>query len=435
MKSVAQLAGTSMVDKTKPHVVVIGGGIIGICCAYFLAKRGIRVTVLERDAIGRGASYGNAGTIAPGHPPINKPGRVSQALRSVLDPLSPLYIAPRPDLALLSWLWDFTRYCSHSHLQHSLQVLGPLGHSSLRLFDELVSSEGLECHYEHKGSYEIFDTKQGLRAAAQEAELMRAHGYHPEVLDGATVQAREPHLKNGLAGGIYYPEGATLNPYRFVIELAQRARHYGTVFHSGAEVTELRMQNPGAPEARMRDGQTLSGDFVVLAAGAHSRQLVKGLGAFLPLQAAKGYHLDRVPRKGETPSLRNACMLGETSVFCTPMDGFVRFAGTLEFSGLNHTIRRPRLEQLARASQRYFRDMGDAQAQSEWCGLRPCLPDGLPAVGPLRNDLPRILVATGHAMMGVTLGPVTGQLITDHVLKGISAIDSGALRPDRFGSA
>lgn len=420
-------------DKAKPHVLIIGGGIIGICCAYFLAKRGHRVTVLERDAIGEGASYGNAGTIAPGHPPINKPGRVRQALRSLFDPLSPLFIAPRPDPALVGWLWDFTRHCSESHLEHSLQVLGPMGHTSLRLFDELISSEGLECHYEHKGSYEVYDTQSGLRAAAREAKLMRAHGYHPEVIDGETMRAREPTLKGGLAGGVYYPEGATLNPYRFVVELAQRARHYGAVLHSGAEVTELTMQKPQVPEVRLHDGQTLSGDFVVLAAGAYSAQLANRLGVYLPLQAAKGYHQDRVPREGETPTLTNACMLGETSVFCTPMDGFVRFAGTLEFSGLNHTIRRPRLEQLVRASQRYFTDMSEAKAQSEWCGLRPCLPDGLPAVGPLRKDLPRVLVATGHAMMGVTLGPVTGQLIAEHVANEAPNMDLQALRPDRFG--
>jgi D-amino-acid dehydrogenase len=118
-------------------------------------------------------------------------------------------------------------------------------------------------------------------------------------------------------------------------------------------------------------------------------------------------------------------------VFCTPMDGFVRFAGTLEFSGVNHEIRRARLEQLTKAASRYLSTMENSVIRSEWCGLRPCLPDGLPAVGPL-PAYAGLFIANGHAMMGLTLGPVTGRLIAEYILDGAPSMDIAALSPGRF---
>ena len=131
------------------------------------------------------------------------------------------------------------------------------------------------------------------------------------------------------------------------------------------------------------------------------------------------------------PALRRAVLLGENSVFCTPMQGFVRFAGTLEFSGVNHKLRRGRLKQLTKGAQPYLRGMEEAPATSEWCGLRPCLPDGLPAIGPATPGS-NVFVATGHAMLGLTLGPITGKLVAEYVLDGAPSLDLSALRVDRF---
>lgn len=405
--------------------------MIGVCTAYFLAKSGAQVTVLERDDIAAGASYGNAGTIAPGHAPINKPGRVRQALRSLFDPLSPLYIAPRWDPALIRWLLDFSRHCSRSHLEHSMRVLGPLGHATSALFEMLMATEQLDCHYRRQGYYEVYLDRQALDAVHHEISLLRAEGYQPEMLDGPALRLREPALKEHVCGGVFYPEAATVNPHCFVRELAKRAQRYHASFRIGSQVAEILVDGSRIRGVRLANGDTLDADTVVLATGAHDAALVNGLGYRLPLQPAKGYHRDQIPRAGETPALREACVLAESSVFCTPMDGFVRFAGTLEFSGVNHVIRRPRLEQLTRAASRYFDGVGEGQSVSEWCGLRPCLPDGLPAIGPL----PRyqgLFVATGHAMMGLTLGPITGRLVAEWILQGRPSINIDALRPERF---
>ncbi len=412
-------------------MAVVGGGVIGVCTAYFLAKGGAQVTVLERNEIGEGASYGNAGTIAPGHAPINKPGRVKQALRSVFDALSPLYIAPRWDVDLIRWLWTFSRRCNRAHLERSMGVLGPLGHATAALFEDLVTTEQLDCHYQRKGYYEVYLNRSVLDDVQPEIALLRCHGYRPEMLGGPALRLREPVLNDRVCGGIYYPEAATVNPHRFVRELAERARCRGVSFRTGSRAAKVLVDGARVCGVRLTDSHVVRADTVVLATGAHDAVLVRHLGYRLPLQAAKGYHRDRIPRVGETPALTQPCVLGESAVFCTPMDGFVRFAGTLEFSGVNDVIRRPRLEQLTRAASRYLQGVGEAESVSEWAGLRPCLPDGLPAIGPLPR-YPRIFVATGHAMMGLTLGPVTGKLVAEWILDGIPSINLALLRPERF---
>ncbi len=193
------------------HTVVVGGGVIGVCCAYFLAKRGARVTVLERDEIGKGASYGNAGSIAPGHMPINKPGRVRQAAKSLFNPLSPLYIALRPDPELARWLWAFSRTCTERHLESSMHILGPLGHATRELFDLLVEQEKLECCFRREGYYEIYLTERGLESARKEAALIARYGFHPEIIPGDALRERELAMNRQVIGGVFYPEAATVN--------------------------------------------------------------------------------------------------------------------------------------------------------------------------------------------------------------------------------
>ena len=416
---------------SEPRVIVVGGGVIGVCCAYFLAKRGARVTLLERDEIAKAASFGNAGTIAPGHSPINKPGRVRQVLKSLRDPLSPLYIAPRADPALAAWLWSFARTCTQRHLESSLEVLGRLGHASRRLFDELVAGENLDCGYRPEGYYEAYLTRAALEAAIEEADLVRRHGYHPASLSGDELREREPALNKQVLGGIFHPGAATLHPYRFVTELADRSRRQGASIETRKEAVKILTANGKTAGVRTAAGEILEADAIILATGAYGAGLLRALGFRLPLQAAKGYHRDYPLANAAAPRLRQACVLGEASVFCTPMRGFVRYAGTLEFSGLNHELRRPRLEQLTRAAGRYLVAREEGQPQSEWCGLRPCLPDGLPAVGPVAR-YQGLYVATGHAMLGLTLGPVTGKLMAEWVLDGRASEDITALRPGRF---
>jgi D-amino-acid dehydrogenase len=414
------------VTPTPRRVIIVGGGVIGVCCAYFMSRRGARVTLLERDEIGRGASYGNAGTIAPGHGPINKPGRILQGLRWMLNPTAPLHVPPRLDPALARWLWTFRRHCNERHVVNAMGVLGPMGHASRTLVEELVTDENLACGFRPDGYYEVYRTKAAFGAARKEADLSRQFGYHPQILDGPAMRTREPALKTGTVGGVYFPEAATLNPHRFVLEMAERAKRHGASIRPNTPVS--RVVGGGVS---LRSGEVLEADAVVLATGAYSAHLLRSLGVHVPIQAAKGYHQDRDPAEGGTPPLKVACVLGERFVFCTPMDGMVRYAGTLEFSGENHEIRPRRLAQLTESAKQYLDGVKDTPSASEWCGLRPCTPDGLPVLGPIPGH-PGLFAANGHAMLGLTLGPITGRLMAEYVLDGAPSMDLEMLRVGRF---
>lgn len=415
----------------RAHVVVIGGGVIGVCSAYYLARAGARVTLLERGALASEASAGNAGTISPGHPPLNRPGRVRQGLRGMFDPASPLHVPPRWDPELWRWLLEFARSCTHEQLRAATDAMAPLGHRSLALFAAAVAEEGLDCEYQAAGYYDVCASETGLAVAAEEADLIRPHGYRPEVLAIEELRRHEPALAPTFAGGVFYPEAATVDPYAFVTGLAEAARRHGVRIVEGAEVVDLELDGGTLGGVRCADGSTLAADAALLATGPFGLEVARRLGTRLPVQPGKGYHRDVAIAPTGAPPLRIACVLHESSVFCTPFAGRVRLAGTMEFAGVDHELRPERLAQLTRAAGEAFPDLGGRHPVSEWSGLRPMSADGLPLVGPLAG-LEDVWVATGHGMLGLTLGPVTGELVADGLLGGAPSTHLLALTPERF---
>jgi D-amino-acid dehydrogenase len=413
------------------RTIVVGGGVIGLCTAYYLAKEGMDVCVLERDRIGSGASSGNAGAVAPGHGPMAKPGRILQALRWMGDPTSPLYMPPRFNPSLFRWLWTFRRHCTEAHVLRSMQTLGPLGHDSRDLFDELVREEGLACHYRPTGYYEVYRTEKGMAGAREEIPLQRAYGYDTQEVAGETLREYEPALKPGTLGGLFFPEAAVVDPLLFLEELAGAAISRGMALRTGAEVKSLVASHGKVGGVRLAHGEVVEGDAVVLATGAYSLKLARIGGLSLPIQPAKGYHRDLPVGFGGAPELNITVMLGERYVFCTPLGGFLRLAGTLELSGLNHRMVGPRLSNLNESAAKYVEGMENAVSTDDWVGLRPVTPDGMPVLG-AAPTLEGLYVANGHAMLGLTLGPITGKLMADMIVGNKPSRDLAPLRPDRF---
>lgn len=423
------------------RVLVVGGGVIGLATAYYLTRAGAEVVLLEKDRVGAGASSGNAGAVAPGHGPINRPGRIRQALRWMGDPTAPLYVPPRPDPRLLRWLWRFNRHCTHHHVRRCMEILGPLGHMGRQLFDELIADEALDCHFRPEGYYEVFQTPEGLAGAQEDIPLQKSHGYDTQALGGEALQELEPGLRSETVGGIFFPEAATLDPGRFLSQLAAASETHGMKVRTGARVVEVIAGRSRVSGVLLQDGETVLGDAVVLATGAYSLYLGHPFGLRLPIQPAKGYHRDLPANDDEPPPLGITAMLGERYVFCTPMGGFLRLAGTLELSGLNHRIVPSRVDNLQASAVRYVRGLVDKTSSDDWVGLRPVTPDGLPVVGPVPG-LDGLFVANGHAMLGLTLGPVTGKLLAEWILEGTPPkvawgsgdppVDLSAFRPDRF---
>ena len=348
----------------------------------------------------------------------------------MLDPTSPLYVAPRWDPALWSWLAGFARYCTDAHVEHAMSAMGPLGMDALRVFDALIEEEAITCGYTREGYFDVCATPEGLGHAEHEAKIIERYGYHPERCDGDELRRREPAFGPGVLGGVYYPEARTLNPARFLDGMARVVTSRGVELRTGVEVRSVRTSGGRATGVDLADGESVEGDAVVVATGPFAAHLTAELGCRLPVQAGKGYHRDIPVGEGGAPPLRVACVFNETSVFTTPMGDFVRFAGTMEFSGINHDMRRVRLEQLTSAAGRYLPALGPAAPRSEWCGLRPMSIDGLPMIGPVPG-VEGVQVATGHGMLGLTLGPVSGEMIANAVT-GVADDRLPPFSPARF---
>jgi D-amino-acid dehydrogenase len=408
-------------------IVVVGGGVVGVCAAYYLARRGFGVTLVEKGDIAAGSSYGNAGLIVPSHSiPLAAPGVLRQGLRWMLDPESPFYIRPRPSRDLVRWLLRFRRACTEDHVRRSIPIIRELSRASLDLYRELAALPGLEFGFRQDGVLAVFRTAAGLEHGRHEAAVLEAAGIVAKVVDGEGACVLEPALRRDIAGGVYFPDDAHVTPDRFVRGLARVAEGLGARLLTGTEVLGFTKRGSGITVVETTRGD-LAVDQVVLAAGAWSAGLARGLGLDLPLQAAKGYSItcERPPSGPHIPLL-----LGETRAAVTPMGDTLRFAGTLEMAGLDLTINRRRVAAIRRAVPQYLAEESYT-VREIWRGLRPCSPDGLPYIGrPARYD--NLIVATGHAMIGVSLGPVTGAVVAQLAARETPMLDLAPLRPERF---
>ncbi len=417
---------------TKEKIIVVGGGVIGICCSYFLAKRGFQVTLVERNKIGSGASFGNAGSVAVGHTPINKPGRVREVAKEMFNPRSPLRIPLRWNPGLLKWLWKYRSYCNKESFERSANALGSLGHATLDCFDSLIDEEDLQCGYRRDGFFEVCLTNKALEHVRSDVKTMVGRGFSPTVMSGGELREVEPALKGAILGGAYFPQGATCDPFRFVLEMARSTEKLGARFVLGNEVTEVLNKGTGITGVMLKTGEKFEADTVVLTTGSYSQHLTQKFGFQLPIQPGKGYHRDVKFSSGGPPPPTHTFVMSETSVFCSPKDDFTRFAGTIEFSGMNHKLNSERLDYITGSAIRYLYGLEDSEVISEWAGLRPCTPDGVPCVGPVPG-YSGLFVATGHATLGLTLAPITGRIIEQCVLGYSEEFPQmEALRVDRF---
>ena len=410
-------------------VLVIGAGVIGLCAARELSQRGLSVRVIDRERPADGASCGNAGLVSYGHPPLTRPGASWRGLRWMFDSRSPLLVRPRLNRDFLRWMWSFHRHCSRDHFDECMQVLAAMGRTSLAHF-EALASEVEDCGYRREGWLDVFATKRSLEAAGTEAAMLDGLGYPSEPWSGGTLRSREPCYRGSVAGARHYSLAATLDPRRLVAGLVRTLETRGVAFAFGSEADALLGASERVEGARTADGTEHRAATTLIAAGTWSDRLARLAGLDLPMQGARGYHLEF---EAVSPLPRIGAVLHETFVAVTSFHGRLRLAGTLELGGLDRPWMRERLEQLPIAADRYLNCLGGAVRVSEWAGYRPCLADGMPAVGMVPGR-PGLMLATGHAMMGVTLGPATGVMVADLLTTGRSELESPRLDPGRFGS-
>lgn len=418
-----------MNSRPDRDVLILGGGVIGLACAWYLLAAGRAVTVLDQGAVGCGSSHGNCGTLTPSHAmPLAAPGTIGSALRWLLRPAAPLRIKPSLDPALLRWLLAFARRCNWRDAARGAAAKLPLLELSRRLIEDLVREQQLDCEFSTPGTLNVYRDARGFAHACREHERMADHLPRYEVLDGAGAVAREPALRPGVAGAFFNPGDACLRPDRYVAELARIVRARGGVIEEGVRVE--RIEREGRRVARVVTARgTFTAAEIVLALGAWSPQFAGALDLRLPIQPGKGYSITWA-RPRLCP--RVPLSLKEPSVCVTSWGSGYRLGSTMEFAGYDTTLNRTRLDALRRGAAQFLHEPEAGEPVEQWYGWRPMTSDDLPILGRAPR-LDNLVLATGHGMLGVSMSAGTGLLVSQIVTWQAPALPIDAFAPQRFG--
>ena len=415
---------------SNERVVIVGGGVVGLSAAYHCLLAGRPVRVIERGGEhSPNCSTGNAGMVVPSHfVPLAAPGMIAKGLRWMFNPESPFYIRPRPSAELIRWGWLFWRHANAGHVACSRELLRDLNLESRRLFAELAGEA--DFGLQQRGLLMLCKTSKALEEEADLAAAAAEIGIKAHVLDPRETARLDPGIAMDVAGAVHFPQDCHLDPGRFLDTLRRR------VLAMGGEVTGSAVADgfeiaDGRVSALRAAGERHEGSHFVVAGGVWSPALLRQLGLRLPMQAGKGYSLT-LPAPRELPEL--CSILVEAKVAVTPMGARLRFAGTMEIGANYLRIDRRRVRGIVRSVSSYFPEFrtDDFDGIEPWVGLRPVSPDGLPYLGKV-PAIDNLIVATGHAMMGLSLGPVSGRLVADLVAGEKTHIGIGKLAPARFG--
>lgn len=420
---------TINLKRLKKEVVIIGGGIIGLCCAYYLQQDGHQVTIVDKSDISSGASFVNAGYITPSHIiPLASPGMITKGLKWMLNSSSPFYVKPRLDADFLKWSWLFKKSATAKHVERSIPIIKDINLLSRELYTEMRNSDDFDFHLERKGLLMCYQTDKEGEAEWKMGKRAIQEGLNVQNLTKEEVKKIEPNVDFNIKGAVYFDSDAHMTPTDFMPQMIAFLKEKGVQFFTDEAITDLHFFD-GKIISVETSKRTLKADEFVLSAGSWSAVLAKKLAINIPLQAGKGYRIDVAQNTGITMP----AILAEAKVAVTPMQGFTRFAGTMEIGGINHTINPKRVKAIAKAAKTFYNglEIPETAISTAACGLRPCSPDGLPYIGKAKNYA-NLTVATGHAMMGWSLGPATGKLVSELIAERKTSMKLNGFEVERF---
>lgn len=409
-------------------VIVIGGGLVGLSCAWFLREAGLEVVVLERGDPGGGASRGNAGAICPSMvEPLPAPGILRGGIGSMTRPDAALHVAPTYAPRLAGFLRRFAQAATRERFEAGVEALLPFALGVTEAYDELAAA-GIGAHARADGYLFVHASWQAAHDERDHLLAMAARGVceePEEVLDGDDLREVVPVLTDAAAAGFVLPGERWIEPGRLVDDLAASVDDAGVDLRTDAGVTGIEARPDGVTVRTT--GGSVDGATAVVAAGVWTRDLVAPLGLRLPLHPGKGYSfsVEADPMPG------HVLYLPDAHVMATPFDGRLRIAGTMEFDGTTDRFNGRRIGAIVKAAQPLLHaDL--AHRADEWVGPRPITPDGLPFLGSL-PEYERVVVAAGHNMLGLTLAPITGRTIARLVATGDAGLDLTPFSPARYG--
>jgi D-amino-acid dehydrogenase len=410
------------------EVVIIGGGIIGLCSAYYLQKEGCAVTIIDQSDMTKGASFVNAGYITPSHIiPLAAPGMITKGLKWMFDTASPFYVKPRLDKDFLQWAWAFKKSATASKVEKAIPIIKEINILGRTLYEEIKQSGDFNFHYERKGLLMLYKTDKAGEEEWEVGQRAIKEGLNVNHITAEEVKKMEPNAAIDCKGAVYFDSDAHMTPNEFMTEMASYLKKKGVTFYTHEKVQDLVISKDAIKEV-MTTKRKLKADEVLVAAGSWSSLLTRKLGVKIPIQAGKGYRINTERETGITiPAL-----LVEAKVAVTPMNGFTRFAGTMELAGINDTINPKRVKAISKAVSNYYQGLSltkEEEATADY-GLRPCSPDGLPYIG-RTHKYKNLIIASGHAMMGWSLGPPTGKLVSEIISDKKLSLDIKPFHPDR----
>lgn len=414
-------------------VVIIGGGVIGLSSAYFLQKSGHEVTVIDKTDMSANCSYGNAGYVCPSHfTPLATPGIVKQGLKWMWNPRSPFYVQPRLSRSLIDWGLKFMRIATPEHVEKSAIPLRDIAIISKKMYEEMLQLPQFSFGYETKGLLEVFQTEAGGDHAKHVMEKAVELGLTDTVLlDQQALQALEPQTKINAKGAVHFKCDAHLYPNKLMQQLLAHLKQNGVRLQGNEEVTGFESNN-GHITHVTTGKTTYEADAIVVASGSWSRELAAKMNVKIPLVPGRGYSvtLEDSPYK-----LNHPVVLIEGRVALTPMDGNkIRFGGTMEITSTKTPPRFTRVEGILNAVERYFPEFRVPMPAPDkiWYGYRPCSADGLPYLGRTKQ-WKNVVMATGHAMVGLSLGAGTGKIVSEILNEEKYSMDIAPFNPNRFG--
>ncbi|MEH1017250.1 FAD-binding oxidoreductase [Micromonospora sp. CPCC 206060] len=396
------------------HVAVVGAGMVGLCTAWFLQEAGAHVTVYERDHVGSGASWGNAGWLTPGlTAPLPEPAVLRYGLRALLSSRSPVYLPLRADRNLVRFLASFVTHSTARRWRRGMAAYVPLNERALEAFDVLAAGGVAAQTYRTSSFLACFAGERDARGLLAELEQIRAAGQEVSfhAVTGWRARALEPALTNRVNAAIQIYGQRYLHPPEFVRSLAEAVRVRGGEIVEGVNVVDV-LPRPGSVSVVGSTGERQQHDVVVIATGALLGELAARFGTRQPVQAGRGYSFS-------VPVQQMPCgplYFPKQRVACTPLGDRLRVAGMMEFRRPGDPLDERRIMAIVDAIRPFLTGVDIDDRRDEWVGSRPCTPDGLPLVG--ATAAPRVFVAGGHGMWGIALGPITGQLVAQSVLKG-----------------
>lgn len=406
----------------KKHIHIIGGGIIGLTSAWYLIEAGHEVTVIDKGDLSDGTSHGNAGMIVPSHfVPMAAPGVIAQGIKWMFDSRSPFYIKPRINLDLVLWLWKFYRSCNTAHVARCMPVLYKFNEWSKQLYKSFSEDENFSFCFEEKGLLMLYKTKHQEQEEKEMAHKANELNISAEMLSPTALKSLEPDIDLEVLGGIYFAGDAHLYPNKFISQLQSQLLSSGAKFMTNTEVIGMDYTDGKIRKLNLSNNTSVDVDQVVLSGGSWTALLLKKIGIKIHLQDGKGYSFT-VKNANVKPNIPT--ILAESKVAVTPMGDDLRVGGTLELGGLSSNVNKKRLNGIIKSLPKYYPqlDIKEKDVKKIWLGYRPCSADGMPYIG-RSNILTNMIVATGHGMMGMSMGPATGKLVSELIDDKETSID------------